>query len=101
MLHEDLIVIDGLIVSNWSRAVFEDMRRGGLSAANCTCCVWENFAGTMRNIAEWQRWFADNADLIVPVRRAADIEEAKRDGRTGVILGFQNVSAFEDQLSYV
>lgn len=100
-LHDNLIVIDGLVVSKWSRAVFEDMRRGGLAAANCTCCVWENFAATMQNIGQWQRWFAEHADLIVLVRRAADIEQAKRDGRTGIILGFQNVSAFEDRLSYL
>ena len=42
-LHRDMIVFDGLIVSNFGRAVFEDMRRGGLTAANCTCCVWEGF----------------------------------------------------------
>jgi membrane dipeptidase len=89
-LHDELIVIDGLmIVSNWSCAVFEDMRQGGLTAANCTCCVCENFAGTMRNIGAWKRWFVEDADLIMPVRRAADIEEAKRAGKTG----FQNTSA--------
>ncbi|HVM81637.1 MAG TPA: dipeptidase [Stellaceae bacterium] len=100
-LHADMIVIDGLIISRWSRAVFEDMRRGGLSAANCTCSVWEGFEATMRNIAEWKRSFREHADLIVPVRRAADIRRAKEAGKTGVILGFQNVSAFEDRLGYI
>ena len=100
-LHRDIVVIDGLIISNFSRAVFEDMRRGGLTAANCTCSVWENFESTMRNIAGWNRHFADNADLIMPVRTTADIRRAKELGRTGIILGFQNVSAFEDQLGYV
>ena len=38
-IHTDLIVFDGLIVSNWSREIFEDMREGGLTGANCTCCV--------------------------------------------------------------
>ena len=38
-LHDDMIVFDGLNVSNWSRAVFEDMRKGGVTAANCTCSV--------------------------------------------------------------
>ncbi len=33
-LHQELVVIDGLIVSNFSRSVFEDMRRGGVTAAN-------------------------------------------------------------------
>ena len=50
-LHRDAVVIDGLIIANWSRGVFEDMRRGGLTTANCTCCVWENFRGAMDNIA--------------------------------------------------
>src|SRR3954467_8944147 len=101
MQHRDLTVFDGLIVSNFSRAVFEDMRRGGLTAANCTCSVWENFESPMRNIAGWNRHVADNADLIMPVRTTADIRRAKELGRTGIILGFQNVSAFEDQLGYV
>lgn len=100
-LHQNLVVFDGLIVSRWSRSVFEDMRRGGLTAANCTCCVWEGFQATMANIGAWKRWFREHADLIVPVRTTADIARAKRDGRTGIALGFQNVSAFEDRIEYV
>ena len=46
-LHDRLIVFDGLIVSSWSRSVFDDMGRGGLTAANCTCSVWEGFQATM------------------------------------------------------
>jgi len=38
-LHDDAIIIDGLEICNWNRAVFEDMRRGGLTAINCTCSV--------------------------------------------------------------
>jgi membrane dipeptidase len=100
-LHADMIVVDGLIISNFSRAVFQDMRKGGLTAANCTCSVWEGFTETMRNIARWNRHFRDNTDLIMPVRSTADIHRAKDSGRTGIILGFQNVSAFEDQIGYV
>ena len=100
-LHEDLIVIDGLIVSNWSEEVFQDMRKGGLTAANCTCCVWEGFSETMNNIARWNGWFREHDDLIVKARTAADIRKAKEDGRTAIILGFQNTSAFEDKLGAV
>ena len=100
-LHEDLIVIDGLIVSNWSEEVFRDMRKGGLTAVNCTCCVWEGFAETMNNIARWNGWFREHDDLIVKARTAADIRKAKEDGRTAIILGFQNTSAFEDKLGAV
>jgi hypothetical protein len=70
----------GLVISKWSRAVFADMRKGGLTAANCTCSIWEGFTDTMRNIAQWKRWFTDNADLITPVRITADIRRAKAQG---------------------
>ena len=100
-LHEELIVIDGLIVSNWSEEVFADMRKGGLTAANCTCCVWEGFVDTMDNVARWNGWFREHDDLIVKARTAADIRKAKEDGRTAIVLGFQNTSAFEDRLGAV
>ena len=100
-LHQDLVLFDGLIVSRWSRAVFEDMRKGGLTAANCTCCVWENFQATMDNIGAWKRWFREHADLILQVRTTADIARAKRARKTGIVLGFQNVSAFEERIEYV
>jgi hypothetical protein len=92
-IHDSLIVIDGLVISKWSREVFADMRKGGLTAANCTCSIWEGFAETMRNIARWKRWFTDNADLITPVRTTADIRCAKAEGKTGIILGFQKQAA--------
>lgn len=100
-IHRQAIVVDGLIIANWSRDVFEAMVRGGLSAANCTCCVWEGFSATMENIAKWLRWFDEHADCIRPVHSTQDIRLAKREGRTGIILGFQNTSAFEDQLSRI
>ena len=100
-LHEDAVVFDGLIVSNWSREVFEDMHRGGLTAANCTCSVWEGFHDTMINVGQWNRWFQDHGDLIVKARTTADIRAAKEQGKTAVVLGFQNTSAFEDRLDFI
>ncbi len=46
-IHDSLTVIDGLVISKWNRAVFADMRKGGLTAANCTCSIWEGFAGQL------------------------------------------------------
>jgi membrane dipeptidase len=100
-LHTDSLVIDGLIISRWDRSVFEDMHRGGLSAANCTVSVWEGFKDTVSNIAAMKKMIRDNADLLSLVRTTADIEAAKRAGRTGIILGFQNAHAFEDHLGTI
>lgn len=96
--HEQSLVIDGLMISRWSRSVFEDMQRGGLSAVNCTCCVWEGFRGAIDNIVEWKKWFQENDDLIVQVFEPDDIIKAKASGRVGIILGWQNTSGIEDRV---
>ena len=57
--YDDAILIDGLVIARFSRAVFEDMRKGGISAANCTCCIWHDFRATMANVAQWKHWFAE------------------------------------------
>ena len=100
-LHQDAIILDGLVISKWSRPVFEDMRRGGLTAANCTCSVWEGIRGTMDNVAEWKRLFRENADLILQVFDTSDITRAKKVSKTGIILGWQNTSGIEDRIEYL
>jgi membrane dipeptidase len=77
------------------------MQKGGVTAANCTCCVWENFRQTMDNIVRWKCWFNQNEDLLLQVFSTKDIQRAKAESKTGIILGFQNVSAFEDRIDYV
>ncbi|EON92492.1 Zn-dependent dipeptidase, microsomal dipeptidase [Marinobacter lipolyticus SM19] len=100
-LHQDSIVIDGLIIAKWGRELFEDMRKGGLTAANCTVSVWEDFQDTVDNIVMVNELIEDNSDLVMKVKTTADIRKAKELGKTGIIMGFQNAHAFEDQLGYI
>ena len=100
-LHQDSIVIDGLIIAKWSRELFEDMRKGGLTAANCTVSVWEGFQSTVDNIVAMNQLIEANGDLVTKVHTAADIRRAKEAGKTGIMMGFQNAHAFEDQIGYV
>ena len=100
-IHTDAIVIDGLIISRWSRSLFEQMRDGGLSAANCTCSVWDDFDSTMANVATWKRWFAEHDDLLLQVHTTADIERAKRENKVGIFLGWQNTTGIDDNLDYL
>ncbi len=97
-LHSHAVVIDGLQIANWSPAVLRTMHAAGLTAVNCTCCVWEGFETTMANVAQLRRLVDDDPDRLLLVRQARDIQEAKRTGRVGIILGWQNLSAIEDQL---
>jgi len=100
-LHDDSIIIDGLIIAKWDRSIFEDMRVGGLTAANCTVSVWEGFGPTVSNIADMKKLIRDNNEIVSLVRTTQDITDAKAKGKTGIILGFQNAHAFEDNLGYI
>ncbi len=96
--YDDAILIDGLVISRFSRAIFEDMRKGGITAANCTCSVWHDFQATMANIAQWKHWLDQHSDLILQVHSVDDIRRAKTEGRVGIILGWQNTSGINNDV---
>jgi len=100
-LYQKSIIMDGLIIANWGEDIFKAMGKAGLTAANCTCSVWENFDQTIRNITKWNGWFEEFSSLIIRARTVDDIRAAKAAGKTAIILGMQNTSAFEDQIGYV
>jgi microsomal dipeptidase-like Zn-dependent dipeptidase len=100
-MHQDLIAIDGLQYSNWSRQIFEQFRRGGLSAVHVTIAYWENARETLSNIGRWNQHYEQHGDLIMPVHTVADIHEAKRLNKTGIIYGFQNCSPIEDDIALI
>ncbi|MGH6894169.1 MAG: membrane dipeptidase [Dongiaceae bacterium] len=95
------VVIDALQYSNWNRRRFEEQRRGGVDAVPVTLVYWENARETLGIIGRWHDTFRRFSDLILPVRRAEDILEARRTGRTGIIFGFQNCSPIEDDVGPV
>ncbi|MGU3575590.1 dipeptidase [Brucellaceae bacterium C25G] len=100
-LHNQAIVIDGLQTCQWSRSIFEDMRKGGLTAVNASSLLWENFREGIDYISQWKHFLRENDDLIRPVRTVADIHAAKAENKTGIIIGWQNTSPLEDKLDYV
>ena len=94
-------MIDGFVISKWRRSASEDMKRGGLTAANCTCSVWDGFKGTMANIAQWKIWFEENDDLLTQVFTTEDIQLAKQEDKVGIILGWQNTGGIEDRVEFL
>ncbi len=98
-LYEREVVIDGLNVSNWdSSAVYKSLYAGGVTAFNATVATWENFGEAMDNISAWMPRFRKDADVLTQIRTVDDILQAKKDGKVGVILGFQNASPIENNL---
>lgn len=94
-------VVDAMQYSRPERVRFEEWRRGGVLCVHHTVAIWENARETIDKIAEWQGFFSENGDLIVQVKSMGDIERARREGKTAVILGFQNTAPLEDNLDLV
>ena len=98
-LYEESVVIDALNVSNWdSPAVYESLHSGRVAGINATIVVWENFPQTMDNIKAWERRFREYQDTLVQAKSVGDILKAKDEGKTGVVLGWQNASPIENDL---
>lgn len=93
--------MDGLQYCNWSRAIFEEMRDGGVDVVHATIAYHETFRETVDRIIAWDRRFADNADLIVKASSLADIAAARQGGRTAILFGAQNPSPIEADLGLV
>jgi len=84
----------------------ENARRSGITAVNATCSGSgptgaAAFTETVSNIAFWDREFLAHPDVLLQVRNVAELEQAKRTKRVGVILGFQDATMLEQDLSRV
>lgn len=98
-LYNDAIVIDGLNISNWhSPKVYRSLHSGKVTAINATIAVWEGYRETMDNIATWRHRFDEYSDILAQVKTVEDILRAKKEGRVGIIFGFQNASPIENHL---
>ena len=96
-----MLTIDGMQYSNWSRKIFEQMREGGLDCVHVTIAYHETCLEALRNVVSWNRMFEAHGDLICKVQSGSDVLNAKGQGKTGVVFGFQNCSPIEDDYSLV
>ena len=87
-IHSDSIIIDncsfGLENDNWHIA------ESGLTAVNCTVTApTDNIEGAVRNFMLYHSVLAASKQCIL-INTTEDIFKAKKEGKTGIILGSQN-----------
>lgn len=96
------LLFDGLNVSRWSREVFVAMKDGDVTAANCTCSIWDDLASTVANIGRLRKLVRENDDVVTLVETTGDLDRlAESDDRVGIIVGFQNLAAVEGSLANI
>jgi membrane dipeptidase len=79
-----------------------DVKSSGLTGVNVTVSGVGNYAKdfeeTLRNIAFWEEQIAAHPDALMKVTRSAHLDEAKKNGRLGLIYGFQDATPLGESL---
>lgn len=110
--YRDAIVIDscggpGRTSSGTERLPLDagelaDIRASGMTAMNFTVGSVGSYANdfdeTIKNIAYWDREIAAHPDLLMKVTHGAQLDEAKRAGRLGIVYGFQDTTMYGENL---
>ena len=96
-LHDDALIVDGLnFHGDGDPTVLAD---ANIAAANLTVSHFEaDFEEAMDGMARWLAVLANGDGRWRKIESAADIEASHRDGRTGLVMGWQNLRPVGDKL---
>jgi membrane dipeptidase len=100
-VHSKSIVIDAvcpLVMDN--SGYLELYRHGGVTAIGPTVGGWEDARITLNRLGRWSHLLSVRDDVVL-VRRAIDVENAKKTGRLGVFLHLQGTDPIEDNLDLI
>jgi membrane dipeptidase len=97
-LYKNSVVIDSLcdFFANEkpTQEAIAAVRNSGITAVNWTVSQ-DDYEETVNTLAKVEALADANRDWVTIVRRHAEIAQAKRDGKIGVLPGFQNTSFLE------
>ena len=104
-LHKESFVIDASLVA-FIEGVGEDIwiddvLEGGVTAGNATVCMGRSFSGALRELVHYRDWTKGKADKALIVKKASDIEKAKKEGKHGIVFGPQDSSFLERSLHFL
>ncbi|MCK4477073.1 dipeptidase [Candidatus Bathyarchaeota archaeon] len=98
-LHKEAIVIDALNSSVMDEMYFQMMKEGGITAINYTVAGKHNLSETIKRIVEMQRMIEKNTDKVLLGTSTNDVIAAKKEEKTAIFLGFQNIDPIEGKLA--
>jgi membrane dipeptidase len=94
------IVVDALSADeDWSQPepIFAAYKAAGVTAIH-TSLANRNLAVAARDLTDWQARFDRWPDRLVKVLTSSHVADAKKSGRVGVLLGFQNATIVESDV---
>ena len=103
-IHKEAIIIDGLtyMTAPEEDTYLKTLIDAGITATNITVPkVLDNFEQTVRRIADWYAVLTRFQDLFVQALTVDDIRRAKEEGKTAIIMGFQDTKPIENELKLI
>lgn len=89
-VYRRTVVVDGLLAATPSGRVVDELRAAGISGCNWTVSSHSDEAlAAIAKITQFYWLFEQCGDRALLVERDADLARAKREGKLGVVLGFQ------------
>ncbi len=100
-LYQRSIVFDGLLIPRgWDGDSFDALAKSGYTGFNASLPS-RSFESAMMAMKEWSQRINDNSDKLLHATTVADLERAKREGKTGIIYGFQNSTMIERSIDNI
>ena len=95
-----MLFVDGLNCSRFDRAVFQELRDGGLGCVTTCLGYWEDPVESLDALGLFRDLVRANADLVGIARSAAEIEAIVASGRTALLVGYQNMTALGGRIRF-
>ncbi len=99
-IHREAIVIDAVCPLLQKKQFINWYQEGGATAIAPTVGIAQPAGEALKGIGAWMRLIDERDDLVL-VKRASDVERAKAEKKTGIILHFQGTGPIEDELDLV
>lgn len=97
-LYKKAIVFDGLIIPRgWNEQSFQALAKSGYTGFSASLAS-ANLEVAMASLAEWRDQIDDHKDKLIYATSADDFVRAKKEGKTAILLGFQNATMMENSI---
>lgn len=100
-MNKKFATVDALNVSKLDRQAVKRFKQGGVIAVHICVGIWETAREVLSNIGDIRVFVNENSDIVMLINDINDLEKAKNSRKLGIILGSQNTSIVENELSLV
>lgn len=96
-----MATIDACNPSKFDRELLKSCIKGDVTAVTISLDMWGDAKKTLVEIGGWYKLIRENSDIATLITQPSDFEAAEAAGKVGVVLGIQNTSPLDGDLSFV